>query len=186
MKHGDTIHVRQIVGACAGQTTQVKSLCVASPVTSNPSVLNLFPVGNKEYNGGTITSLGRTLTVRGSVYYPADDDGVDQPFNSRVKQHGPIPIVFMAHGNHNPADPSYLGYDYFQHQLAKMGMIAVSVDCNETNGSGGGVGNIHQRADLIIASIAHFQALNASDPTFGNGIDFSKGGLMGHSWWKCP
>jgi hypothetical protein len=182
VKHGDTVHVRQIVGACAGQTAQeVKSLCVAPPVTGDPSALNLFPVGNKEYNGGTITSLGRMLTVRGSVYYPADDDGVDQPFNGRVKRHGPIPIVFMAHGNHDPADPSYLGYDYFQQQLAKMGVIAVSVDCNETNGPGGGVGNIQQRADLIIASIAHFQALNASDPTFGNSIDFSKVGLMGHS-----
>jgi len=34
----------------------------------------------------------------------------------------------MAHGNHCPAsDPSHLGYDYFQADLAKMGIIAVSV-----------------------------------------------------------
>jgi hypothetical protein len=182
VQHGDTVHVQQIIGTCVGQIVQeVHVRCVAPPVTGDPSALNLYPVGNTEYNDGTITSLGDTLTVRGSVYYPADDDGVDQPFNSRVKRHGPIPIVFMAHGNHNPADPSYLGYDYFQQQLAQMGIIAVSVDCNETNGSTGGVGNIHQRADLIIASIAHFQTLNAGDPIFDTSIDFSKVGLMGHS-----
>ena len=66
----------------------------------------------------------------GSVYYPAEDDGQGQPFNSRLAGVGRVPIVVMAHGNHSPADPSYLGYDYFQHALAKMGIIAVSVDCN--------------------------------------------------------
>ena len=182
VQHGDTVHVRQIVGHCVGQTAQeVKSLCVAPPVTGNPSALNLYPVGHGEYNGGTISSMGETLNVRGSVYYPADDDGDGQPFNTRVKNRGRVPIVFMAHGNHDAADPSYLGYDYFQHQLAKMGMVAVSVDCNDTNGFGGGVGNIHQRADLIIAAISHFQGLNAGDPVFDQTIDFSKVGLMGHS-----
>jgi hypothetical protein len=182
VQHGDIVHVRQIVGDCIGQSAQeIKSRCVAPPITGDPSALNLYPIGDTEYHGGTITSLGATLSVRGSVYYPADDDGLDQPFNSRVKKHGPIPIVFMAHGNHSAADPSYLGYDYFQQQLAKMGIIAVSVDCNETNGPGGGVGNIHQRADLIIAAIAHFQTLNAGDPIFTNSIDFTKVGLMGHS-----
>jgi hypothetical protein len=182
VQHGDTVHVQQIVGHCVGQTAQeVKSLCVAPPVTGDPSGLNLYPVGHKDYNGGTITSFGETLNVQGSVYYPADDDGDGQPFNTRVKQHGLVPIVFMAHGNHSPADPSYLGYDYFQHQLAKMGIVAVSVDCNDTNGPGGGVDNIHQRADLIIASISHFQTLNSGDPVFDQTIDFSKAGLMGHS-----
>ena len=180
--HGDTVHVQQIVGHCAGQTVEeVKSLCVAPPEAGDPSALNLFPVGHKDYNGGTITSFGQTLNVQGSVYYPADDDGVDTPFNTRVKKHGLVPIVFMAHGNHNPADPSYLGYDYFQHQLARMGIVAISVDCNDTNGPGGGVSNIHQRADLIIASIAHFQTLNSGDPVFDQTIDFAKVGLMGHS-----
>ena len=89
----------------------------------------------------------------GSVYYPADDDGDSQPFNTRVKKHGLIPIVFMAHGNHSPADPSYLGYDYFQHQRAKMG----------------------------IAAISHFRTLNSGDPGFDQTIDFSKVGLRGHS-----
>ena len=88
----------------------------------------------------------------------------------------------MAHGNHDPADPSYRGYDYFQQYLAKMGIIAVSVDCNALNGPNGGVQNIEDRVDLIINNIAYFQSLDA-DPssTFFGQIDFNRLGLMGHS-----
>jgi hypothetical protein len=86
----------------------------------------------------------------------------------------------MAHGNHSPEDPSYLGYDYFQNALAKMGFVAISVDCNELNGNASGAGNILDRADLINASIAHFQALNGTDPLLTNKLDFSKVGMMGH------
>lgn len=119
--------------------------------------------------------------MKGSVYYPAEDDGKDQPFNRRVASLGRAPIVFMAHGNHL-SDPSYLGYDYFQADLAKMGIVAVSVDCNALNGPGGGVVNIEERADLIIDSIRYFQGLDvASSSRFFNRIDFSRLGLMGHS-----
>jgi hypothetical protein len=116
------------------------------------------------------------------VYYPARDDGEGQPFNDRLAALGRAPIVFMAHGNHSPADPSYLGYDYFQQDLAKMGIIAVSVDCNALNGAGGGVQNIEDRADLIIDNIAHFQGLDADAGSvlFGR-IDCSRLGLMGQS-----
>ena len=109
---------------------------------------------------------GQTLHVRGNVFYPAEDDGHNQPFNKRRAKRGPVPLIFMAHGNHSPDDPSYLGYDYFQQALAKMGFVAVSVDCNELNGWAAGAGNITDRADLINASIAHFQTLNAGGPIF--------------------
>jgi hypothetical protein len=182
VQHGDTIHVHQSVGHCVGKTVQeVRSRCVAPPVAGDPSGLNLFPIGRLEYDGGTITSLGDVLHVRGSVYYPAEDDGEGKPFNSRLRGNGRVPIVVMAHGNHDPADPSYLGYDYFQRQLARMGVVAVSVDCNDTNGWTGGVGNIHQRADLIIGSIAHFQGLDSGDAVFDQTVDFARVGLMGHS-----
>ena len=63
-----------------------------------------------------------------------------------------------------------------------MGMVAVSVDCNALNGAFGGVGNIEDRADLIIDSIRHFQTLDATPGSFLNGrIDFDRLGLMGHS-----
>ena len=77
---------------------------------------------------------------------------------------------------------AYLGYDYFQSALAKMEMIAVSVDSNTLNGGGRGVQNIEDRADMIIDSITYFQARDA-DPAslFFGRIDFGRVGLMGHS-----
>jgi hypothetical protein len=91
--------------------------------------------------------------------------------------------VFIAHGNHfDRTNPGHLGYDYFQADLAKMGIIAVSVDCTALNGPGGGLQNIEDRADLIIDSIKHFQALDGDlTSQFFHRIDFKRTGLMGHS-----
>lgn len=171
---GDVLHIVQDLQGCTSQyALQVTVGCVDPPVAGNPASLNLFPVGWMEYDEGA---------VRGIVYYPAQDDGQGQPFYERLARLGRVPIVFMAHGNHSPADPSYLGYRYFQKELARMGMIAVSIDCNDLNGSFGGVGNIEDRADLIIDNIAHFQALDGDGGSlFFERIDFGRVGLMGHS-----
>ena len=171
---GDTLHVTQDLLGCTSQyALEITAACVDPPIATNPDSLNLFPVGWLEYEEDGI---------KGSVYYPATEDGEGQPYNDRLAALGRVPIVFMAHGNHSPADPSYLGYDYFQQDLAKIGIIAVSVDCNALNGASGGVQNIEARADLIIDNIAHFQGLDA-DPgsVFFGHIDFSRLGLMGHS-----
>jgi phosphatidylserine/phosphatidylglycerophosphate/cardiolipin synthase-like enzyme/subtilisin family serine protease len=153
----------------------IKVACINPPVGSNPASLTLYPVGWREYDN--------KKGIKGSFYYPAESDGKDKPFNKKLaKQGSSMPIVFIAHGNHSPADPSYLGYDYLQHDLAKMGIIAVSVDCNALNGPGGGVKNIEDRADLIIDNIAYFQDLNSDHKSFlFKHIDFKHTGLMGHS-----
>jgi hypothetical protein len=171
---GDTVHVlQQLPGCVGGLVVELTVACVDPPYEGDPTDLDLFPVGFTEYADGP---------VKGSVYYPADDDGQDAPFNERLAGTGPTPVVFMAHGNHSPADPSYLGYDYLQRSLARMGMVAVSVDCNALNGAGSGVGNIEDRADLIIDSIKHFQSLNAAQGSgFTGKLDFDRVGLMGHS-----
>ncbi len=174
LKKGDTVIVVQDLAGRKGQNAlQVTVACVDPPVGSDPSSLDLFPVGFTEYNKGT---------THGTIYYPAEQDGKDKPFRKRLGELGAVPIVVMAHGNHDPGAPSYLGYDYFQHDLAKMGIIAVSVDCNALNGPGGGVSNIVDRADLIIDNIAFLQTLNA-DPTslVFQKVDFNRLGLMGHS-----
>jgi peptidoglycan hydrolase-like protein with peptidoglycan-binding domain len=177
------------------------SLCaVAGLGIVDPTNLNISPVGENDYAAGTFTSAGgRVLHVRGNVVYPATANGSGTPFNPNLG--GPAPIIFMAHGNHfitfDPADrkiescgtPGHLpianhkGYFYLQELLAGMGIICVSVDCNETNCSVGlSARNIHERADLIVASIRHFQSLNSGrDPIFGGHIDFSRVGLFGHS-----
>lgn len=175
LKLGDIIDVVQELPGCKGKTAlEVKVACVDPSITANPAWLNLFPVGHSEYSDGG--------AVKGSVYYPAEDDGENEPFNKRLTKLGRTPIVFMVHGNHSPADPSYLGYDYFQADLAKMGIIAASVDCNALNGAGSGIQNIEDRADLVIDSIKHFQSLDADITSlFFQRIDFKRLGLMGHS-----
>lgn len=192
--------------------TSLAALCslkapkCAAPLTAkdDPSALNLSPVGVVDYDGGTLSaSTGRTLKIRGTAFYPSKSDGTAQDFNNGVVSKAPV--VFLAHGNHptvhDPADrtqefcqgdpsappgalaiPNHQGYQYFQEQLARIGLISVSVDCNETNCLGLSKANITERAELIAASIKYFQSLTAGgDRIFGGHIDFDKLGLMGHS-----
>ena len=63
------------------------------------------------------------------------------------------PIAVLVHGRHG-GTTSHLGYDYLQRQLAQMGIVAASVDCNASDQWGGWADNIRDRADLVIASIA--------------------------------
>ena len=197
--YGETVYVEQVLGACRSHMIQeVTPDCVDSPIGANPSGFDLFPVGYLDYDDGS---------VKGSVYYPVNDDGEGEVFNERLAALGRVPIVVMAHGNHAthhdphdrlsegapncgsgvPADwveiPNHKGYDYFQKDLAKMGIIAVSVDCNATNGcTSYGTSNIQDRVELILDSIDYFRDLDA-DPSslFHERIDFDSVGLMGHS-----
>jgi dienelactone hydrolase len=186
--HGARVDVWQILGTCSGSTVQqLTSQCVAPPVAGDPSALDLFPVGTHEYGAGTggqVSFDGFTYDVRGSIYYPADDDGGDKPFNGRLSALGRVPLVVCVHGAHSPTTPSYHGYDYFQYQLARMGFVAISVDERQTDEDpdwSGWTQNIVRRAELAIATISFMQQLDANDPIFQGKIDFSRTGLMGHS-----
>ncbi len=183
--HGARIDVWQILGTCQGQTVQeLYAQRVAPPVGDDPSALDLFPVGTHEYDGGGTDIDGFHYNIQGSIYYPADDDGAEKPFNARLAATGRVPIIVLVHGAHSPNTPSYLGYDYFQRQLAQMGFVAVSVDERETDLKPDWMGwtsNIVRRAELAIASIGFVQQLDANGPIFQGKIDFSRLGLMGHS-----
>jgi alpha-beta hydrolase superfamily lysophospholipase len=183
--HRATIDVWQILGACEGRTVQeVTAGCFVPHDSGDPSGLNLFPVGTYDYDGGQVTIDGFTYGVRGSIYYPADDDGANKPFNTRLASLGRVPVVVCVHGAHDPGVPSYLGYDYFQYALARMGFVAVSVDERQTDESSDWAGwtqNIVRRAELALASIAHLQQLDAAGPIFDGKLDLARTGLMGHS-----
>lgn len=171
---GDTVIVTQDLPGCRGhRALKITVPCVDPPVGEDPSALNLFPVGIIDFAKGS---------NKGRIYYPAEDEGTGVAFNKRLAALGRVPLVVMAHGNHDPRDPSYLGYDYFQADLAKMGYIAISVDCNAQNGMGYSVAIIEKRADLIIGAISVIQQLDADATSvlFGR-TDFSRVGLMGHS-----
>jgi hypothetical protein len=179
---GEVVDVLQSVGTCTSSWVQELTVrCVDPPVGASPVSLDLFPVGWADYDAGTTSIMGMNLRVRGSVAYPAQDDGAGQPFNERVAALGRVPIAVLIHGNHTAAVPNFRGYDYFQEQLARMGIIAVSIDENESSARSG-PSNIVERAQLGWATVQHFQALDAGgDPTFGGRIDFGRTALMGHS-----
>jgi hypothetical protein len=171
---GDTVLVAQDLEGCTGRRAlEITVPCVDPPVAGDPSGLNVFPVGVIDFAQGA---------NKGRIYYPADDDGPGTAFNTRLGALGRVPLVVMAHGNHNPGVQNYLGYEFFQADLAKMGFVAISVDCNSQNGMGYSIPIIEARADLIIGAIAVMQGLDgdAMSPMFGH-IDFSRVGLMGHS-----
>lgn len=180
--HGDVVHVIQSVGICVSNWAQeLRAQCVAPHVGPDPVAFNLFPIGWKEYDGGETDVLGMTQHRRGSVYYPADLDGDGTPFNARLAALGRVPIVFMIHGQHSDQVANYQGYEYFQRQLARAGIVAVSVDENEAYPRSS-ASNIFERAQLLIRSIEYFQSLDAGgDSVFGGRIDFTRVGLMGHS-----
>ncbi len=75
--------------------------------------------------------------------------------------------------------PSFEGYAYLQEDLAKRGIVSVSVDTNFANRFGS---RIETRADMVLAALDHMRALDKDAATryFGR-LDLSKVGLMGHS-----
>jgi hypothetical protein len=182
-------------------------ICVSPGVSrDDPTALNLSPVGTSNFKV-MMNVRGQRYQVKGNVFYPGQSSGANVPFNTSAVAEGKAPIVFIAHGQHatfhNPdprkrADecgyntndctgylpiPSYKGYEYFQQLLAQMGIISVSVDCNQFCGNVGlSQTGINGSADLVLGAIKHFQSLHLSrDPIFGGHVDFSSVGLMGHS-----
>jgi Putative peptidoglycan binding domain len=170
--------------------------------TADPSALVVAQPGTITYNGGTVTVNGVSVEVRGTIFYPAQAAGSNQPYDPTVAANGPAPIVFIAHGNHetfhDPAVrtnedttqhsgwlriPSHDGYPYFQELLARLGIISVSVDCHESNGFGLDPTNIRLRSGMIVESIRHVMTLNAasSGSTLAGQVDFARTGLLGHS-----
>jgi hypothetical protein len=176
--------------------------CVSVSVSSDdPTALNRSAVGTDDFNV-TLTVRGTSYHVKGNVFYPAQSNGRHVPFNVNAVRGGRAPILFIAHGNHgifhdpanrldergtNPgtfvAIANHRGYEYFQQLLAQMGIVSVSVDCNQFSGPIGlSPTNIQNRADLVLGAIKHFQSVNSGrDPIFGGHIDFDRAALMGHS-----
>ncbi len=180
---GDVVHVLQIVGTCVGHVVQELTVrCVAPPIGFDPSGLDLFPVGSMSYDAGSFTvTSGHSQHIAGTIYYPADADGTNAPFNKRLAALGRVPLAVLVHGRHG-GSTSHLGYDYLQQQLASMGIIAMSVDCNASDAWGGWADNIRDRADLVIASMKHLQTLDGGgEAIFGGHVDFTRVALMGHS-----
>jgi len=186
-------------------------ICVSPGVSRNdPTALNLSPVATDDFSApARLTLRGTSYQVKGNVFYPGQSSGPRALFNTSAVPGGKAPIVFIAHGQYHTfrekANPkhqrglnpeprtnkfeeiaNHKGFEYFQKLLAQMGIVSVSVDCNELSGAKGlrdvSPSNTSDRAELVLNAIKHFQSLNSGrDPIFGGHIDYSSVGLMGHS-----
>ncbi|HPM75696.1 MAG TPA: hypothetical protein PK961_01300 [bacterium] len=92
---------------------------------------------------------------------------------------GPFPVVLIVHGNHDPAEFSYPGYDYLTQHLATHGMIAVSVEEDFLNGSSG---EMDARGIVLLRHLQLFREWNRdpSHPLYHK-INMNWIGLAGHS-----
>jgi len=94
-----------------------------------------------------------------------------------------LPIVFLVHGhsavNFLGSKDSYQGFADLQDNLARAGIVSVSVDMNVANAFDA---VIEMRAETLIAAIEKMIALD-KDPasTFHGRLNFSRVGFMGHS-----
>jgi hypothetical protein len=186
---GDTVHIAQdLPGGCQSQFVwEMSPKCVDPPYGSDPAGPDLFPVGWFDYDGGTFptgtpTDGDAVLDIKARVYYPAEDDGANQPFNLALRITVEAPVVVMAHGNHNRATPSYLGYEYLQRRLARMGIVSASIDANGTNGVSGTDANIVKRVQLFEAHLRHWVAMKTSgEGPLAGAFDLRRFGVLGHS-----
>jgi hypothetical protein len=105
------------------------------------------------------------VPLHGVGYYPEGD--------------GPFPLVLIVHGNHDPAELSYPGYDYLTAQLATHGMIAISVEEDFLNG---GSGEMDARGIVLLRNLQVFRDFNndPEHPLHGK-INMRWIGLAGHS-----
>ncbi|MBZ0273874.1 hypothetical protein K8I61_17685 [bacterium] len=92
---------------------------------------------------------------------------------------GPFPVVLVVHGNHDPAEFSYPGYDYLTSHLATHGYIAFSVEEDFLNGASG---ENDARGIVLLRHLQLFREWNETPthPLYQK-IDLSRIGLAGHS-----
>jgi len=186
VRGGETLRVVQKVGDCtSSQILPLDVHCVSPPFAESPAALDLFPVGEMDYdNGDILLTTGFNHRVAGVIRYPGQWDGVDAPFHERLGALvGRAPLAVFVHGRWGHPE-SYLGYRYIQEQLARMGIVSVSVDCNAADNLRSG-DDMLDRSELIFAAIRHMLALDrgevAGHEALKGKIDFSRTCLFGHS-----
>ena len=113
-----------------------------------------------------------------------------------------FPIIVLLHGQHDPRDSSYKGYDYLATNLAEQGYVVLSINANEINnlripsiikrsnglfnGGDSGDQSSQSRAQLVLgtldklAQLDEFGGAGALTELKGK-LDFNRIGLMGHS-----
>jgi hypothetical protein len=123
-----------------------------------------------------------------SDYFNSPDQDVTVPMDA-VPLHGvvrypsgpgPFPIVLIVHGNHDPLDASYPGYDYLLDHLASHCMIAVSVEEDFLNGNTSG--EMDARGIVLLRHLQLWREWSRTPGhRFYGKVDMGRVGLAGHS-----
>lgn len=181
--HGETLIVLQSLGSC------VSNGAYSVPVglgLNDPGVSGNCG-GVREFEYGAMNDPAR-LTTDVSSYFNSPDASVSVPMNA-VPLHGvvrypdgpgPFPLVLIVHGNHDPQDPSYRGYNYLLDLLASHCMIAVSVEEDFLNGWVGG--EMDARGIVLLRHLQLWREWNRTPGhPFFTKVDMGSIGLAGHS-----
>jgi hypothetical protein len=121
------------------------------------------------------TNTRYTVERRLRIVHPADPSTPRQ-----VAGTGRLPVAVILHGMHpNPIAPSLDGYKELQAELARQGIVSVSVDTNVAN-----LFNalVDMRAEMLLGALDKLRALD-DDPRsrLHDRLDFDRVALMGHS-----
>jgi hypothetical protein len=128
--------------------------------------------------------------VRMLAVFPTTNTAPTQP-----EGRASYPLAVLVHGNHREYDfdddppplrivrhhESFQGYYYLQEELARRGIISVSIDCGFTNFTA--LNNLIETRALMILEALRLLRRKANTPgdPFRNRIDFDNIALMGHS-----
>jgi hypothetical protein len=139
------------------------------------------------------------IPMRLRIVHPADP-----ATPSKIAGAGKLPVAVLVHGNHEAWNPdvnpvptttrggvpvhdstrvdevlNHEGYSYLQEELAKQGIVSVSVDNNFANATGS---LVEMRAEMILAALDELRRLNgAKGSRYKGRLDLDNVGLMGHS-----
>lgn len=163
---------------------------------------SLLDIGHLRANPANAAEF--QIRIRGVVCHPASAPG-----STTLPSGGRLPVAVLVHGNHvsisrtfadsggartttvagdieiparvtlaNEVE-SFRGYRYLQEELARQGIVSISVDTNAANFSGS---LIRMRADLVLAALDELRRLDRdrSSPLHRR-LDFSKVAMVGHS-----
>ncbi|SAK49680.1 Alpha/beta hydrolase family protein [Caballeronia hypogeia] len=130
-------------------------------------------------NPVVVTPTAYAFAVRGWLRYPVAAATAD----ARTDRY---PVVLFLHGNHEPTDPSYQGYDYLARDLAQQGYVVLSLDAGKISGVGMGDMSSQTRAQLLLGTLDRMRQIDANGgpgvlSALRGKLDFDRVGIMGHS-----
>jgi hypothetical protein len=108
------------------------------------------------------------------ILYPANAKDTD-----KVRGTKRLPVVVIVHGQHSPADVNHEGFTYLQEELARLGIVSVSVDTNIANAL---QSRIEMRAESVLGALDALRDMDGDAASrFHKRLNFDKVGMVGHS-----